>query len=270
MKPNSSFNPSRHLCSGLFAALIFSAGVFEASADNNESVLTANVFDQVQYHIFAFVIGLMAAILLVRTFTGKDNSRYLIHIAIAFGIISLSHLISTGISLMQLFTSVPADQIRRLSEKTDLLLSCLSTFFFILSFVLLLRFPSQSVPPEIFAGTTAVLGVFVALVTLIQGPVDDSTFLKAIDIITSLAGVICVGVGLVRIANGQISIITGWIAACSYCIWGIAQLPFWFDYVKAENHQFYFYSLSIVGLASAITTVIFSALSLPDRPRFAG
>jgi peptidoglycan/LPS O-acetylase OafA/YrhL len=114
MKPNSSFNPSRHLCSGLFAALIFSAGVFEASADNNESVLTANVFDQVQYHIFAFVIGLMAAILLVRTFTGKDNSRYLIHIAIAFGIISLSHLISTGISLMQLFTSVPADQIRRL------------------------------------------------------------------------------------------------------------------------------------------------------------
>jgi hypothetical protein len=171
---------------------------------------------------------------------------------------------------MHLFTSVPTEQIKRLSEKTDLLLSCLSTFFFILSFILLLRFPSQSVPPAIFAGMTAALGVFVGLIALIQGPADDSIFLKTIDIVTSLAGVLCVGIGLVRIASGQISIITGWIAACFYCIWGLAQWTFWFHYIDAENHQFYFYSLTIVGLASAITTVIFSALTLPDRPKFSG
>jgi hypothetical protein len=226
--------------------------------------------DQLQYNIIAFVIDLIAAILLLRTYTGMDNSRFLIHLAIGFGIISLSHVVDAVVSAITLFPSVPVDDIKRLAEKVDLLFSCLSTFFFILSFLLLLHYPSQSVRPETFAAITGILGVLVAVVTLFQGPANDSVFLKAIDILTSVVGCACVGIGLVMIASGQKSIIAGWIAASAFCLWGFLQLPFWFDFVAPNLHQLYFYSLSITGLAAAIATVIFCTLTLPDRVLYSG
>jgi hypothetical protein len=221
--------------------------------------------DQLQYNVVAFVINLIAAILLLRTYTGMTNSRFLLHLAIGFGIISLSHVMDAAVSAISLFPGVPLDDIKRLAEKVDLLFSCLSTFFFVLSFLLLWHYPNQSVRPETFASITGVLGVLVALVTFIQGPANDSYFLKTLDIFTSMVGCVCVGIGLVMIASAQTSIIVGWIAAAAFCLWGIAQLPFWFDYVSPNLHLLYFYSLSIIGLAAAIATIIFCALTLPDR-----
>jgi hypothetical protein len=84
--------------------------------------------DQLQYNVVAFVIDLIAAILLLRTYTGMDNSRFLIHLAIGFGIISLSHVVDAVVSAITLFPGVPVDDIKRLAEKVDLLFSCLSSF----------------------------------------------------------------------------------------------------------------------------------------------
>jgi hypothetical protein len=221
--------------------------------------------DQLQYNVVAFVIDLIATILLLRTYTGMINSRFLLHLAIGFGIISLSHVVDTAVSAINLFPGVPVADVKRLAEKVDLLFSCLSTFFFILSFLLLWHYPNQSVRPETFASITGILGVLVALVTFIQGPADDSYFLKSLDILTSVVGCVCVGIGLVMIASGQRSIIAGWIAASAFCLWGIAQLPFWFHYMSPNLHLLYFYSLSIIGLAAAIATIIFCTLTLPDR-----
>jgi hypothetical protein len=81
------------------------------------------VFDQLQYHGFAFIIGLIATVLLLRTYTGKAHSRFLLHLAIAFGIISLTHLLDVGLSTLNLFSALPLDQVKRFSEKVDLLLS---------------------------------------------------------------------------------------------------------------------------------------------------
>lgn len=226
--------------------------------------------DQLQYNVVAFVIDLIAAILLLRTYAGMNNSRFLLHLAIGFGIISLAHILDAVVSAINLFPGVPVDDIKRLAEKVDLLFSCLSTFFFILSFLLLWHYPNQSVRPEIFASITGILGVLVALVTFIQADPHDSVFLKTIDIFTSLVGCICVGIGLVMIASGQKSIIAGWMAASAFCLWGFAQLPFWFDHVTPDLHQLYFYSLSIIGLAAAIATIIFCTLTLPDRVLYRG
>jgi hypothetical protein len=222
--------------------------------------------DQLQYHVVAFVINSIGAILLVRIYIVKQNSRFLLHLAIAFGIIGLAHLLDAGITTLNLFPSLPTNDFKRFAEKIDLLLSCLSTFFFVLSFILLMRYPDQTLPRDAYIATITVFGLFVAVVTLIQGPADDSVFLKAIDIITSVIGIICVGLGLVRIASGHMSSITGWIAASAYCLWALAQVPFWFDYIAPSPHEFYFYSLTIISLVTAIATVIFCAITLPDRP----
>jgi hypothetical protein len=227
-------------------------------------------FDQLQYNVVAFVIDLIAAILLLRTYTGMNNSRFLLHLAIGFGIISLSHVVDAVVSAINLFPGVAVDDIKRLAEKVDLLFSCLSTFFFILSFLLLWHYPNQSVRPETFAAITGILGVLVAVVTLFQGPVNDSVFLKVIDIVTSVVGCVCVGIGLVMIASGQKSSIAGWIAASAFCLWGGLQLPFWPDFVSPNLHQLYFYSLSIIGLATAIATIIFCSLTLPERVLYRG
>src|SRR5262249_18581770 len=108
---------------------------------------------------------------------------------------------------------------------------------------------NQSIP--VYAIVTGGLGAFVALVTVIQGPAGDSIFLKAVDILTSVGGILCVGIGLVRLANGQTPTIAGWIAACFYCLRAAAEFPFWFSCVNPASHS----SISI--------RLRFLALSLP-------
>ena len=227
-----------------------------------------SVLDLLQYHVVAFVIDSISAILLLRIYLVKLNSRFLLHLAIAFGIIGLTQLLDAGITTLNLFPSLPTNDVKRFAEKIDLLLSCLSTFFLVLSFILLLHYPNQTLPRDQYILTITIFGFFVALVAVIQGPADDSILLKAIDVITSVGGVICVGVGLVRIASGHMSNIIAWITASAYVLWALAQILYWIDYVTPSMHLFYFYSLTIIALATAIATVIFCAITLPDRPAY--
>jgi hypothetical protein len=238
-------------------------------------------FDQIQFQVFSFVTYLLACILLIRTFTGKDQSRFLIHAATAFGIICFDHLLSGGIESIKLFNIVPPKQVNCLAQQTELLLSYLSTFFFGLTCILLWRYPEPSIQSGLYATLIGVLSGFVPLVIAIKevAPPEDPSFLKTVDTVTSFFAILSIGFALISLTSRRKAVpivghkevpIVGWIAATIWVIWSCLQWPFWLNFAAPENHQLYQYSLTFAGFASAIAMVIFSALALPDRQRYAG
>src|SRR6516164_3539113 len=92
-----SINVGRYLLASILFASIVIYPMVGVAAEGSAIEAHGVTFDQIQFQVFSFVTYLLACILLIRTFTGKDQSRFLIHAATAFGIICFDHLLSGGI-----------------------------------------------------------------------------------------------------------------------------------------------------------------------------
>ena len=203
----------------------------------------------------------LAAGLLIRIYSQKENSAFALHLGSAVIFIWLTHVVDLSILALPQVWAISPDA-TRLKDQAELILSYGSTLFLMSTCMLLWRFPEQKLR---LADATGIALLCVALVALVKGPGFDRAFLETVDTVTSTGAVIGVGIAFIRFAAKARVEIKGWIAASVYAIWATLQMPFWWAYLNVEQHLAYFYLLTTMTLATTIVTAAFCASALPDR-----
>lgn len=219
-----------------------------------------NYCEQLQIHVFGLLLDLAGSIALLWSFAGRARFNFLVPLSCAYGLFALSHALRISIASAARFSAISSDEAEKPANQCELFFSASSTIIFLYCAALIWRYPKQ---PFSTRCLTALL-CFIGLLALVKGPGENPYFLQVIDTATAVAGVLCVGFGLIRVANNQRAAIAGWVAAAAYCLFSIEQLPYWLNNLAPEQHQYYFYSLSLSGLLAAFATVAFCSFALPD------
>ena len=240
-------------------------------------------------HFLALTLIAAAVLLLNRTANATTDSRFLRHIAAAFAIMFFFRLglivVACSKALLafqylgyNLQASLEPAQAAK-AEQTlgdvnstwtaiSLILSYLSTFWFLLAWWLLRSYPKQGIPRGFYVSAIGILSALVGLSAGIVNVANANAFklLSIVDVLSSAGVIVMVGWELRKLAPKRGHPALAGVVFILYACWGLLQLPMLA--FKIDTDTTYYMVLMVSGFAAMLVTVLHSSLVLEDKPEF--
>ena len=239
-------------------------------------------------HLLALALIGTAIILLNRTANATKSSRFLRHIAFAFGVVFFFRLgmiivaLSKSLLAMQYAAQglpvAPADRAIEAKNALDgidsmwnaisMILSYLSTFWLLLAWWLLRQYPQEGIPRGLYATAIGVLTLLVGLAAGIVRSAQANSFriLNLVDVLSSAGVIVLVGWQLMKLTPKRGHPALSGVVFVLYSLWGLMQIPILLFKIRTDST--YYMVLMFSGFAAMLSTVMHTSIVLEDKEEY--
>jgi hypothetical protein len=224
-------------------------------------------------HALGAFVNAFCAILLVRVAMGRANSRYLWHLAMAWGLFSLDRIVAAaGYLFIQLLGSGPLSpdsSAAHTFSQIDTLISISATFFLFLGSFLVFEYPHQRIPTIPAQLSVFIFGFFALIASLANLSQTALPVVQFLDAATSTLSVAFLGVSLakLRLVN-KLDHTTDLFnfVAMFFVFSNVLLQPLWYFADKYPDYLFWYYpTLSASSMLIVVSISMFSIRLLPEK-----
>lgn len=263
---------------------------FVAAPEATPSPLQSSPIDVSAIHVFRIspdllnlAVVIVFVVLFLRTASPLLHSRYLRHLALAYGLIGLFYLSSIILVQYELTLSFLAqcqkqqmqgllNDLKKVGELIKLIFSSLSSCFLLLTWYLLWHHPKEGISSKfygsLFTAYCVAIPAIVGLAAVFQWPALN--VLNVTDSIFALIGVVMVALGLCRLLltvktlSRPIRDLAIVFVGLTFIFWAIFQ-PL---YVSHQDKLWFWYVLASGKMAAGLSTLLVSVGALKTKPEF--
>jgi hypothetical protein len=224
-------------------------------------------------HVLGAFVNAFCAILLVRVAMARANSRYLWHLAMAWGLFSLDRIVAAaGYLFIQLLSSgalSPDPSASHTLSQIDTLISISATFFVFLGSFLIFDYPHERIPPITAQLAVFVIGFFALITALANLSQNALPVVQFLDVATSTLGLLFLGVSLAKLRHvKKLDHTTGLFnfAAMLFVFSSAVLQPLWYFADKYPDYLSWYYpTLSASSMLIVFSISLFSIRFLPEK-----